>query len=269
MIRRICTLAAILIVPGFFGVLACFVLLHDWADRRAYTADDMQALPASLFETAITRAAAQRQLCCDNSLTIDPDRQIMTFRIVPGQAAVHGSMRAEIRSLASRIGQRYRYRADVRAAEGWQFSPHPTIAMQWHATRDVWFFEQGRKPPLAIRATGTDWVIAVNSDAGFATPFATRSEERVIARFPMQLGTWESLEFEVLWSPDRSGRIAVHRNGKLIATDRGANCFNDVIGPYFKFGNYQPLGQNHGTMDKRVLSFRNVSWERIANASFD
>jgi hypothetical protein len=245
------------------GVLACFVVLHDWSDARGYAPGEVGMLPTTLIGAAIERTPGEIQLCCEDSLTLDSDGETMTFRLTAGQPKVNGSLRAEVRSLASRIGQRYRYHGEIRAADGWEFTPYPTIAMQWHGTKDVWFLEKGRKPPLVIHAIDREWVVSVNADPQLLTPFKSATNHRVIARFSITPGVWESLAFDVHWSTGTDGRITIWRNGERIARDEGPNCFNDVIGPYFKFGNYQPRNLSHATAASRVLSFRDVGWEKV------
>lgn len=259
---------AMLLLAGG-AIFAVFLLAHDWADARNYSPSVVADLPTSLSGATIARAPAERQLCCAESYSLDRDGETMTFRLLVDQPAIEGSLRAEIRSLSSQIGEGYRYRGDIRADKGWEFTAHPTIAMQWHGAKDLWFLENGRKPPLVIHAIGKEWVVSVNADPALVTPFKSTTQERVIARFPVTPGAWESMVFDVLWSPGPEGRITIYRNGEEIARDRGPNCFNDLVGPYFKFGNYQPKKVARVTAPSRVLSFRNVAWEKIDGRNDD
>lgn len=256
------TLAAFLI--AYFASMALFHWkLHDWSSRHQTDPAAILFLPESLTATALQGAWGEKQLCCDYSLVLDPHGETMTFAVATDQPKVEGKRRAEVRHLSHEIGQRYRYRLDVRADEGWEFTEHPTVATQWHGTKDIWFLEQGRKPPLVLHAIGEEWVVAIASDRQFINPMTTEAKEERIASFPIVPGKWVSLEFDVLWSAGDEGRIVITRDGEEIARHEGPNCFNDIIGPYWKYGNYQPKQEAAATVGQRTVSLRNVSWEKM------
>lgn len=256
-------LGALLVAAYVLSIPAAYLALHDWSDRHDFDPAAVLSLPTSLTAVAAARAPAERQLCCDFSFAKGRESGEMTFRVRQGQPKVEGSMRAEVRSLSSRIGRTYRYYADVRAEKGWSTTMDPAMPMQWHGTKDLWFLEFGRRPPLALQAVGNQWVVAINADPRLVNPMTRTTQDRDIAKLPLEPGTWHRFEFIVTWSPDQDGRVTVRHNGKVIADDRGPNCFNDVIGPYFKFGNYQPRKSGYPTAAQRAFSLRNVGWEQI------
>lgn len=256
------TLAA-LVLGYFVSMGLLYWRLHDWSSGHQTDPAEIRTLPDSLTEAAFRGAWAEQQLCCDYSLVQDPDGETMTFAVAPDQPKVEGKRRAEVRHLSHEIGERYRYHIDVRADEGWEFTEHPTVATQWHGTKDLWFLEKGRKPPLVLHAIGEEWVIAIASDRRFITPMTKAAKEERIASFPITPGKWESLEFDVLWSPGDDGRMVISRDGEEIARHEGPNCFNDIIGPYWKYGNYQPKQEAAATVGQRTVSLRNVAWEKV------
>lgn len=267
--KFIVRLGALLAAAYILTIPAAYLALHDWSEGQAFDPDSILGLPTSLSATAATRAPAERQLCCPFSFATDPGDGAMTFRVREGQPKIEGAMRSEVRALSSRIGETYRYRAEIRPETGWVATPDPTIALQWHGTKDLWFLEYGRRPPLALHAVGNEWVVAINADPRLVSPLTKSTQHREIARLPLDPGTWHSFDFTVRWSPEDDGQVVVRHNGRIVARDRGPNCYNDLLGPYFKFGNYQPSKRNYPTAAGRAFSLRDVAWQHLDGADVD
>ena len=46
--------------------------------------------------------------------------------------------------------------------------------------------------------------------------------------------------FRAKWSLDGDGIIEVEKDGNVVFQRHGANCYNNLLAPYLKFGAYAP-----------------------------
>ena len=74
-----------------------------------------------------------------------------------------------------------------------------------------------------------------------------------------ETGKWVDWVFHMKWSYESDGVLEVWKDGELVVTKQGPNCYNDKLGPYFKMGlykgwqNWQESDWRHDVVDERML----------------
>ena len=115
--------------------------------------------------------------------------------------------------------------------------------MQWHGVPDIALGENYRNPMISLGVYGTQYRIIVCGDAGQITPLTDprydRSASHYFGSVAADIGKWTSWAWRIKWGYDSSGECTLYRDGVQVYADTGANCFNDVRGPYFKMGCYK------------------------------
>lgn len=125
---------------------------------------------------------------------------------------------------------------------------------QWHATRDEGEGERLRSPVLALRTKHDLWEVKVHWDPNRLTnPDAQEDTPSLkIYREPYQAGVWTDWVFHIRWSWEDDGLVEVWRDGALAVSHKGPNCYNDLLGPYFKFGVYKPCWDDSLDLPSKV-----------------
>lgn len=126
------------------------------------------------------------------------------------------------------------------------------IVAQWHGRPDGYpdfapGTEYWRNPIMALRTTGGKWDVFNTWDSKTNTGWIDKDEtdHRVYGgSSTWDLGAykterWVDWVFHVKWSYQSNGILEVWKNGELVISRKGPNCFNDRRGPYFKMGIYK------------------------------
>ena len=73
----------------------------------------------------------------------------------------------------------------------------------------------------------------------------------------VELNQWTDWVIMIKWdySTGTTGQVDVWKNGVLEIEDEGANCFNDVVGPYLKFGSYTWYWKDHEPSGTRIRTW--------------
>lgn len=145
------------------------------------------------------------------------------------------------------------------------------IVAQWHGWPEGFpDFSPGteywRSPVLALRTTGGIWNIINRWDAKRNTGDINNRVYGGTKTWDLgkyETGKWVDWIFHFKWSYQNDGILEVWKNGNLVISKTGANCFNDKIGPYFKMGLYKGWENwwkypstnwwNHDVVDQRIL----------------
>jgi len=135
------------------------------------------------------------------------------------------------------IGKTYWYGVKTLIPNDWGIDSKPEIIMQWHGYPDKDLGENWRNPVVALYVAGDRYLLKVRGDAREVAvkPFEV---DKIIDLGQVFKGKRESWIFQIDWDYT-DGRIKVWKNNIQLATINGANCYNDMIGPYFKFGVYK------------------------------
>lgn len=208
------------------------------------------------------------ELCCAHSAVVDAIQgdEALRFTVNLADDSVKGRKRAELRLPAAVMGATVEYQVDVLIENDWVSDGIPVTVLQWHGVPDIWFGEHGRPPPLRVLLLEDEWWIPVQwdgnrvSDLPLVSDAALRGSE-LLWRGPLAKGERVRWRFEVKWSPDADGMVRVWKDGELIIERDGANCYRDVLAPYFKYGLYAPTWDEQperSRTDTRSLVVDNV-----------
>lgn len=132
-------------------------------------------------------------------------------------------------------------------------------------TRPGYEEEEYRNPPIALLIIEDKWIIFNKSDSNPVT--VNRNYER---KMRYDIGSW--LEDKGKWTDwvfhfkldytkngDNGGFFKVYKNGVLVVNDKGGNCYNDLLGPYFQFGTYKFSWKSGPTdTDTRIVYFDEI-----------
>eukprot|EP00126_Sphaerothecum_destruens_P004612 Sdes_comp18283_c0_seq1m7952 len=174
----------------------------------------------------------------------------------------------------------YWYGISVYLPPDWIYDEEGDMFLQWHSTESV-------SPPLSIALYGSQ--LRVEARANSQTPaqmggFDKYKPEIQVLQFvadgtPM-VGTWTDFVVNAYWTPfkdgPRQGNTTIWMNGTVIFHRDGPNCFNDFIGPYFKFGPFKwawSFGnrgkQIYSPAESRVIFFDEVYLGNASIAGYD
>ncbi len=134
------------------------------------------------------------------------------------------------------------YRFSTRIPATWPDEDIRCIIAQWHATPDTDLGEVLRSPPLGIEFRNNRFKVRIchsnirNQESNSASNNKTTlyfSDEFSIK------GVWHEFLVNVLWSHSSAGYLNLWINGHQVIRYKGPLGYNDVRGPYFKFGIYR------------------------------
>ena len=116
------------------------------------------------------------------------------------------------------------------------------IVAQWHGVPDFDIGENWRYPILALKTEGGVWRVRNIWDASSNTFSSGEESYDGVKRWTLgnyETGKWVDWVFHIKWSYLSDGILEVWKDGKLVITRNGPNCYNDELGPYFKMGMYK------------------------------
>ena len=150
--------------------------------------------------------------------------------------------RTEVSGPGSKVGGEYWYGFSIFLPDDYVPDKIWEIVAQWHGVPDFKLGETWRNPVMALYTTGGHWGLVNRWDAKPNTFAKGKKAYGGTKRYdlgPYKTGEWTDWVFHVKWSYRDDGFLEVWKNGKLVVTQHGPNCFNDAKGPYFKMGIYK------------------------------
>ena len=113
---------------------------------------------------------------------------------------------------------------------------NPASFVQWHAYPDQG--EAWRSPPMFLGVMGNNFIIDQRTDTlKISTPTSQTFKRTVLGAATKS--KWNDFVVHTKWSHKSDGLVEIWMNDKLILTKEGANCYNDLLNPYFKIGIYK------------------------------
>ncbi|MBR1132223.1 polysaccharide lyase [Bradyrhizobium iriomotense] len=242
-VRRIAKLA-------IAGVVLC-VLIACGAEAAFLFSSIFMAGRIPMYDEFATRDFSQwnglaKQVCCSGSaIVVDApnwkSKSAVKFEINFYEPLVKGSHRSEFRLKATVFHRPYEYGFKIFVPQDWQSDNNQVVVMQMHNVPDNWKGEWGLPPPLELGLVNDSWVLRTASgrtqtwldrkgDLRHDTPWSQ----------PFERGQWSTWIVRTRWSLDGDGMIEVEKDGKVVFQRNGANCYDNLLAPYFKFGAYAP-----------------------------
>lgn len=150
------------------------------------------------------------------------------------------------------IGSERWYAISIYVPTTWWHDTSKVEIMQWHGSEDTGEKGFGRNPPLSLMVMGSNLIIR---QLWSAKRIQTSNENRVdLWRKPLEKGKWMNFVFHMKWSYKKDGFLQVWKDGiKIIEQKNKPNCYNDALGPYFKFGVYWPTAGEPNSYNKKAL----------------
>jgi hypothetical protein len=187
-----------------------------------------------------------KQVCCNGSaIVVDApnwnSKSAVRFKISFYDPLVKGSHRSEFRLKATEFHRLYEYGLKIFVPPDWQFDNNQVIVTQMHNVPDNWKGEPGLQPPLELSLVNDSWVIrtAWGRAPTWLDPKGDIRRDIPWSQ-PFERGKWTTWTFRTKWSLDGDGIIEVEKDGNAVFQRRGANCYDNLLAPYLKFGAYAP-----------------------------
>lgn len=119
------------------------------------------------------------------------------------------------------------------------------ILGQWHAYKDPW--DDYVSPPVAQLLVGQTFRIWTASDARLRTTEREYPEELTRYERPnFERGRWHHFVYRTRFNAFGRGHLQVWIDGtQAVDLENAPIGYNDVIGPYFKYGVYRAPGDPH------------------------
>ncbi|WP_218934314.1 polysaccharide lyase [Rosistilla ulvae] len=176
----------------------------------------------------------------------DADTQYLGLRLFPGQPKLHGGIRSEVSvDYPFRPGDRIRYRWRFKIPHDFQTDAPENrwwVIGQWHdqpnpAEGQTWANFPTHSPPVSLTLGELDGQIMIGLSYGCTDD---SGEQQVIGPAPITRGQWHTIESQIDWSQDSTGRIQVYLDGVVepIFSAAGPNM-NNGYQHYLKFGMYR------------------------------
>lgn len=226
----------------FFGAVAeaCFLAVSLYAMGTIPFQDDFSSRDFAHWN------GWMRQSCCEHSASVGDapswrNKSAARFDISYDDPLIKGSHRSEFRLKATDFHKVYEYSIKIYIPEDWRFDDIPVFVMQMHNVPDNWKGESGLPPPLALDIVDNAWVL--RSAWGRTPTWFDRAgdiHKQDLWTQELERGKWTSWVFRTRWSTEDDGFIEVEKDGVRVLQTHGANCFNNLLAPYFKFGAYAP-----------------------------
>lgn len=187
-----------------------------------------------------------KQVCCSGAaVVVDApkwtSKSAVRFEINFHDPLVKGSHRSEFRLKATEFHRLYEYELKIFVPPDWQSDNNEVAVMQMHNVPDNWKGEWGLAPPLELSLLNNTWVLRT-AWGRVPTWFDRKGDihHDVPWSQPFERGKWSSWIIRTRWSLDEDGIIEVEKDGNVILQRHGANCYDNLLAPYLKFGAYAP-----------------------------
>lgn len=147
------------------------------------------------------------------------------------------------------LGSERWYAISICVPTTWWYDNSKVEIMQWHGSEDSGEKGIGRNPALSLMVLGSNLIIR---QVWSAKRIQTSNENRTdLWKKPLEKGKWMRFVFHMKWSYKRDGFLEVWKDGKKIINQVDQpNCYNDALGPYFKFGIYWPTASGKNSYDR-------------------
>jgi hypothetical protein len=136
------------------------------------------------------------------------------------------------------LGDEYWIGFAIYLPEYWQIDQdYSDILLQFHGSPDDG--EDWRNPPLALLVDVDQWKLRYLADSKPLTEnknYTVSGSENIGT---VERGRWTTFVMHINAWYDDGGFIKVWKDGKQVVDYRGGVFFNDIQGPYLKFGNYK------------------------------
>ncbi|WP_108513934.1 polysaccharide lyase [Bradyrhizobium algeriense] len=216
-----------------------------------------------------------KQICCSGSaIVVDApnwnSKSAVRFTIGFYDPLVKGSHRSEFRLKATEFHRLYEYGLKIFVPPDWQSDNNQVIVTQMHNVPDNWKGEPGLQPPLELSLANDSWVIrtAWGRAPTWLDPKGDTRRDIPWSQ-PFERGKWTTWTFRTKWSLDEDGIIEVEKDGNAVLQKRGANCYDNLLAPYLKFGAYAPGWINLSAppeIKTREIFFTDVSAREVLMA---
>ena len=214
----------------------------------------------------------EQEFCCQHSVKFiasptNLGREKSTslkFELRKNDPELNLGKRSELALKSVSLSVAYTYNFSLFLPKNYASDRSFEILAQWHGLPDFDLGETWRSPPLALRTESGRFKLERNWDEEEVTLNINRHQQIV------DLGAytpekWTDWQFKIFWSAQRDGAIEVWQDDKLAWSHRGANTYNDRLGPYFKIGIYKPDWKHkpeNSTVSDRTVYFDDVSIAR-------
>lgn len=163
------------------------------------------------------------------------------------------------------IGKTYTYSFDMRLGANWVHDDRPEILFQLHSSPDEG--DGSRSPLLALQlmpsqdhSTTYYSIVQRADDRAISEGMPSSHVTTTVGRIDGDIGDWVNWTFQIHFSPENDGWLTVWKDGVIVLQQEGqANCFNDAVGPYAKWGVYK-WDWESGTS---IASSRSVQYDNL------
>lgn len=218
-------------------------------------------------------AMFSKEICCSysaliiNSIPAHQGSRLLQFDLRKTDPVVNLGIRSEMATNKLQYNTDYWYRFSMFIPANWQYDKSKEIVAQWHSEPDFNLGETWRNPPFSLRIFGDNLEVRTIWDSHPLTQPNVYQGDQYINLGPYAKGVWTEFVLHARWSytNDQSGYLELFKNGQSIYTKVGPNAFNDVKGPYFKFGIYKfdwKDNQQNSSTSQRTLYFDDISIEQ-------
>lgn len=147
------------------------------------------------------------------------------------------------------LGRRYRVSYDMMIEPGLPVSSQWVVLGQWHASEDPG--DAYSSPPLSFDLDGSDLVLNTLAEP---RPYHVKNPPGVErARIKnLSRGAWHTISYDVAFDPI-AGSLRAKIDGAIVFDGIIPLGFNDLHGPYFKFGIYRSRAR-----ERMVARYRNI-----------
>lgn len=165
------------------------------------------------------------------------------FEIREGDSPTGDGFRAELHELAdfaAPFGSEVWYAFSTLVPDDWVDLDNRAVIAQWHATPDLADGEAWRSPPLAVRyRSGEVYVTARHASEPVQPENDAPEQELWRSEGAWEKGVWHDWVFGVRWTYEDEGFVQVFHDGEQVVSYEGPIGYNDVAGPWFKWGIYR------------------------------
>ena len=138
------------------------------------------------------------------------------------------------------IGKEYWYAFSIYLPSDFEENDRTEIFHQFHNFPDTQLGEEWNlNPPFSLFVNKQDWIVAIHGDSSPVTILSEYEATEYWNLGPIQPGQWTDFVYNIKWSYGDDGIVKIWRDGHQIVNYKGANTYNDQIGPYMKFGIYE------------------------------
>ncbi|MGN6491170.1 MAG: polysaccharide lyase [Agriterribacter sp.] len=160
-------------------------------------------------------------------------------------------------------GMKRWYTFSVYIPSNWIYDKIYEVIFQLHETPDWSLGEDWRSPPIALLVDSNQFRVDIRSASAPLNTNATIDSAVFIRIGDINRGQWTHFKVYAELAYDNTGVLRIWKNGSLVLNrDHHPNYYNDLIGPFAKFGIYKPdwgSVNSSSIVTRRILYYDNVS----------